>query len=239
VRGTERAARVRLRRRLMVLSAIPALAALLIAAKLISVVVIGQSAQRDFDAGATGALRQDVSLLQILDVVQPDITQFTAGALAVLDDQLPAADAQFSDALTHAPPQRACALRINLELVRERQGDVAAWEGRLDDARERYGSALAVVDDAAPGCFAGNDDPNPDRRAVRADTAARIAAKLENLTRVVPQAPPPPPPPTDAAAPPPGGTLAPTDEPQQRRLEPTRGDPLDVLRRLLTDAAGG
>ena len=236
--GAARPARVRLRRRLMMLSVAPSLAVVLIAAKLISVVVVGQSAQRDYDAGATGALRQDVSLLEILDVVQPDITRFAAGTLAVLDDQLPAADAQFSDALTDAPPQRACALRVNLELVRERQGDVAAWEGRLDDARERYGSALAVIGDAAPGCFAGNDDPDPDRRAVRADAAARIAAKLENLTRVVLPAPPPPPPPADAASAPAGIAPAPAEEPQQRLLEPTRGDPLEVLQRLLTDAAG-
>ena len=47
-------ARLRLRRRLLVLSAAPALIMLLVAAKLISVVVAGNAAQRHYDSGDIG-----------------------------------------------------------------------------------------------------------------------------------------------------------------------------------------
>ena len=56
-------ARLRLRRRLLVLSAAPALIMLLVAAKLISVVVAGNAAQRHYDSGDIGALDDDVAVL--------------------------------------------------------------------------------------------------------------------------------------------------------------------------------
>ncbi len=83
---------------------------------------------------------------------------------------------------------------VNLELVRERQGDVDGWEGRPDDARERYRSALAIVEGAPDGCFADNTDPDTERRAVRNDTVPRLLAKLDGLDN-------PPPPPLAAACP--------------------------------------
>lgn len=236
---SRRPARLRRRRRLMLLSALPAALALAVAGALISVVVAGRSAQENYASGAVGALADDVAVLQRFGVIQPASNHFAAGALAVLQDRLADADAEFSESLGHTTADRSCPVRVNLELVRERQGDVAAWEARLDDARERYASALAVIDGAPPGCFAGNDDPDSDRRAVREDAAARIAAKLQNLGAVAPQAPPPPPPPSAAASAPVVGAAPPQQTPQTRRLDPGQGDPLDALQRLLTDAARG
>lgn len=231
--------RLRLRRRLMMLSAPIALVALVAAVKMISVVVVGQSAQQHYDDKAIGQLGSDVSILGTLDVIEPATTRFAAGTLAVLDDRLDSAEAEFSQSLARTPADRSCPVRVNLELVRERQGDIAAWEARLDDARERYGSALSVIDDAPARCFADNDDPDPDRRAVRADAAARIAAKLSALGTVAPAAPPPPPPPGVAAPAPPVVAAPESEPPQTRRLDPTQGDPLEALRRLLRDAATG
>ncbi|BBX66749.1 hypothetical protein [Mycolicibacterium psychrotolerans] len=231
--------RLRLRRRLILLSAPLALVALVVAVKLISVVVAGQSAQQHYDDRAIGELRDDVSMLRTLDVIQPATTHFAAGTLAVLEDRLDTADAEFAQSLAGTPTDRSCPVRVNLELVRERQADIAAWEARLDDARERYGSALTVIDDAPPACFSGNDDPDPDRRAVRADAAARIAAKLRALGTVAPVAAPPPPPPADAPPAAPVVAAPESEPPQTRRLEPAQGDPLEALRRLLKDAATG
>lgn len=233
-------ARLRLRRRLLLGSAPVAAVALAVAAKLISVVVVGDSAQEHFAAGEIGALRSDVSVLKIFDVVEPAHTAFAAGGLAVLEDRLDVADTEFSNALADTDSGQSCAVRINLELVRERQGDIDAWEARLDAARERYDSALRVIADAPAGCFGGNSDPDPQRRAVRQDAAARVAAKIRALGTVAPQAAPPPPP---AAVPAPpvavAGEPQPTDPPEARQLDPTTGDPLDALRRLLRDAAAG
>lgn len=237
--STLRPARLRRRRRLMLLSALPAALLLAVAGALISVVVAGQSAQQNYASGAAGAMSDDVAVLQRFGLMEPANKHFAAGALAVLEDRLADADREFTQSLAHTRGDRSCPVRVNLELVRERQGDVAAWEARLDDARERYASALTVIDDAPPGCFAGNDDPDADRRAVRAEAAARIAAKVQNLGAVAPLAPPPPPPPGAAAPAAPVGEGPQQESPQTRRLDPGRGDPLDALQRLLTDAAPG
>jgi hypothetical protein len=233
-------ARLRIRRRLLVLSALPAIIVAVLAVKLISVVVVGSSAQRHFDAGEIGGLRDDVSMLQILNVIEPGNAEFAAGGLAVLEDRLDDADTRFSAAMARADTAQSCPVRVNLELVRERRGDIDAWEARLDDARQRYESALTVIADAPPGCFVGNTDPDQDRRAVRHDAADRVQAKIDGLGTVTPLAPPPPPPPSAPAAPPalPGAPLDPDEPSDVRRLD-LGGDPLDALRQLLRDAAVG
>lgn len=235
---TRTPARVRLRRRLLLMSAPVTLAALVLAAKLISVVLVGGSAQEHFAAGEVGALRDDVSALSLLDIVEPATTAFAAGTLAVREERLDDADARFSEALAGAGPDRSCAVRVNLALVRERRGDIDAWEARLDVARQRYESALDVIAAAPPGCFAGNDDPDEQRRAVRADAAERIAAKIRALGSVAPLAPPVPPPAAAPATPPAPPVTAPevADPTDERRLD-RGGDPLEALRQLLRDAA--
>lgn len=242
MRGTRHPgpSRLRLRRRLLLFSAPVVVAALLAAAKLISVVVGGNSAVTNFADRDADALRSDVAVLGLLNITEPEKAPFAAGTLAVLDERLADADARFSEALARTPAEQSCPVRINLELVRERRGDVDAWENRPDAARERYLSALDLVDGAPPDCFEGNADPDPDRRAVRNDTAARLTAKLAGLT-----APPPPPAAPSVAPPPPPRAPAPVlavpepDAPRPPlRLNPGEGDPLDRLRQILQDAAG-
>jgi tetratricopeptide (TPR) repeat protein len=233
--------RLRLRRRLLVFSAPLVIVALIATVKMISVVVAGNSAVSHFARGDVAALQDDVSALSVLNVIEPAKAPFAAGALAVREGRLDEADARFSEALSRTDPAQSCPVRVNLELVRERQGDVDAWEGRLDPARERYTSALEIVEDAPDGCFRGNTDPDAERRAIRNDAAARLAAKMAGLRAAPPPPPPPPPqaappppppPPAAPAAPAPEGTQAPL------RLEPGAGDPIEKLQQLLEDAAG-
>lgn len=233
-------ARLRLRRRLLLASTPVAVAALVVAAKLISVVVVGDSAREHFAAGDIGALRSDVSILGLLNVIEPANADVAAGGLAVLEDRIDSADAKFSAALEETDAARSCPVRVNLELVRERQGDIDAWEARLDAARARYESALAVMADAPEGCFAGNDDPDPQRRGIRQDAAVRVNAKISALGTVAPPAVAPPPPvaaPAPAASPPPAPEAI--EAPDVRRLDPSDTEPLDALRQLLRDAANG
>lgn len=231
-------ARIRLRRRLLLFSAVPAVLVTLLAVKLISVVVVGGASQQHYASGDIGALSDDVSLLQVANMIEPANATVAAGVLAVLQDRLDVADMQFTAALETTDDSRSCPVRINLELVRERRGDIDAWEARLDDARQRYEEALTVIADAPPACFSGNDDPDPQRRAVRADAAARVQAKIDALGTVAPLAPPSPPPPAAPVAPtapPPAGADQP--RPDERRLD-IGEDPLAALRQLLRDAAG-
>ena len=233
----KRPSRLRLRRRLLAFSAPVVIVALVATVKMISVVVAGNSAVSHFGSGDATALRDDVSAMSILNVIEPAKAPFAAGTLAVREERLDDADARFTEALSRTETAQSCPVRVNLELVRERQGDVDAWEGRRDQARERYTSALAVVEGAPAGCFEGNTDPDADRRAIRDDAAARLAAKMAAL-RAMP--PPPSPPPPPAPPPPPLAPATPAPEAPQAplRLEPGAGDPIEKLRQLLQDAAG-
>ena len=135
--------RLRTRRRLLVLSA-PVVVLLVVAAiKMMSLAIVGDSAVSDFARGDGAALRADASRLGVLNLVEPARAPFAAGAADVLDGRLTDADGHFSQALARTPDVQSCDVRINVELVRETQGDVEAAAGRAAAAGERYRSALA------------------------------------------------------------------------------------------------
>jgi hypothetical protein len=205
------------------------------------VVVAGNSAVWNYRDGNADALDGDSATLNTLNVIERAKAPFAAGTLAVLQGRLDDADARFSEALALTDSAQTCPVLVNLELVRERQGDVNGWEGRPDRARERYRSALAVVQTAPRGCFENNDDADPDRRAVRNDSAPRLLAKLAGVDHPPPSPPPPPasaPPPPPATPPPAAGVTDPEGQPGELRLDPGNGDPTDKLRQILQDAAG-
>src|SRR5690349_23444308 len=209
------------------------LVALLAAVKFISVVVVGNSAVSNYRDGDAEALGRDTSILHALNVIEPAKAYFADGTLAVLRGRLDEADAHFSKALSLTDPGQTCPILVNLELVRERQGDIDGWEGRRDQARDRYRSALAIVAGAPRDCFENNADPDPERRAVRNDAAARLAAKLAGLNVAPPPAPPrpaPAPPPPPSAPPPVAGASDPEGQRGELRLDPGAGNPMDKLR---------
>ncbi|WP_197520449.1 hypothetical protein, partial [Mycobacterium sp. E2479] len=199
---TRRPVRLRLRRRLFIYSAPVVAAALLVAIKLFVVVLAGNSATHAFASGDATAVRRDAAILGVVNVVEPARAPFVAGTAAVLGGRLEDADARFTDAMARSDSVGSCPVRVNLELVRETQGDRAAAAGDRARADERYTSALAIVEAAPQGCFAGNTDPDPQRHAIRDEAANRLAAKRSALSAAPPTAPPPPPPSPPAAPPP-------------------------------------
>ena len=123
---TIRPARLRLRRRLLMYSAPLTAVALVIIVKLISVVAAGDSAVSSFPRGDADAVRIDAVILGLANVVEPAKAPFAAGVAAVLDGRLEEADTQFSSALARSASSRSCPASVDLELVRETQGDRAA-----------------------------------------------------------------------------------------------------------------
>jgi len=199
--------RRRTRRKLLMFS-LPVVALLLaLAAKIILVLMVGNATVDDYTKHNIDALRDDIAMLSSLNVIQPQKLPFAQGDLAVLEGRLDDADRSFSNA--RAGGDDGCPVHINLELVRETLGDLAARRGDKLRAEQRYTSALSVVKDAPPRCFSGNEDANPDRRHIREDAAARLQAKIDSLHR--PPPPPPAPPPT--VPPPAPGALTPTTLP--------------------------
>ncbi|OBB29889.1 hypothetical protein A5792_03315 [Mycolicibacterium peregrinum] len=214
------------RRRLLVYSAPVALVLVIAIVKLISVVLIGNSAAASFTDRDIEALRSEVGRLQVGNVVEPGKARFAAGALAVLEDRLADADQNFADAVARLNGSESCSARVNLELVRETLGDRAAAASDGATALSHYLSARDVIDRAAAGCFAGSEAP------------ARLNSKIGAAGAIVPPNPLPPPPAPAAPVPPPGtGGTAPSQPPN--RLDPTSGDPLARLQQILRDAATG
>lgn len=194
-------ARIRLRRRLYMFSAPVILGLLLAAIKLISVGIVGNAAVTDFTRHDIEALRHDVSMLSVLDVMEPAKTSVAAGDLAVLQGRLHEADDRFSEALSRTNQLQSCPFRINLLLVRETLGDLATQAGSKKEAERLYTTAVVLASDAPSRCFVGNDDPNPDRRAIRESAIPRLQQKLELLRRPA------------ASLPPPGSTVTPQEPP--------------------------
>ncbi|CAN5302652.1 hypothetical protein BH11ACT7_BH11ACT7_40900 [soil metagenome] len=225
------------RRRLYLWSAPVCLLVLLVSVKLISVVLVGESARENFLRHDIGGLSSDVSLLQIADVIEPGRTAFAAGDLDVLTGRLPDAERYFAEALAHAD---SCPVRINLVLVRETLGDLAFERGDREDTIRRYQNALTVAQEAPANCFEGNADLDEERRAIRADTVARLMSKLALVTGPAVAPPPPPPPavpPPPVAAPAPGlSDPSPTPETDVPRRSLGDGDTEERLRRLLDNA---
>lgn len=224
------------RRKLLLWSAPVAAVLVLVIVKALSVVIAGDSAARNFAAGRLDALRTDVAVLGTLNIVEPARAQVAAGGLAVLEDRLDDADVAFASALGHTASESSCPVRIDLELVRETLGDRAADRFDAAAAARHYGDALQVVRQAPERCFAGNADPDDDRRAIRESAAARLADKLRAVAAVPP--PPPPPPAVGVPVPAPAGGAAPTEQDPGRQLHPGAGDPLERLRQILQDADG-
>ncbi|UCZ58086.1 hypothetical protein [Mycolicibacterium phocaicum] len=227
--------RQRLRRRLLLVSAPVVAVVLILAGKLASVAVVGDSVVTDYAHRDTAALSDDVAILHRFNVIEPARTSYAGGSLAVLQHRLDDADREFGDALARTTADRSCPVRINLELIRETLGDQAAAAGDRDTAVRRYTAAKDVVTHAPGNCFAGNTDADPERRRIRAEALPRLDAKL--ATTGPPQtAPPPPRPAAPPPAPPPASgdasaTLAPPLPP------PDSGDPLRGLQQILRDAA--
>ncbi|WP_421843927.1 hypothetical protein [Mycobacterium sp.] len=231
--------RLRLRRRLIIFSLPGALLLLASVAKIISTMLIGNAAMSDFADHDIDALRADVSTLDTFNIIEPGEVSFIAGDLAVLEGRLNDAEYHFNAALARNGGPDSCPTRINLELVRETQGDIAASNTDKSRAEERYNAALQVISGAPAHCFQDNSDPNPDRRTVRNDAAARLADKIKALH--LPPAPPAPPPSTVTSQPPPtsltstqlppppppGATSTPTPPPPP----PTPGDDGPVIER--------
>ena len=170
----------------------------------------------------------------MVNIVEPAKASFAAGTLAVLENRIEDADREFSASLAQAD---ACFTRVNLEFVQETLGDRAFGALDGEGALAWFVSARAVVEQAAVRCFAGNNDDDPERRALRNDAAARLDAKI-NALRNAPPLPPPPPPPAAGGAPPPppASSASDPDADTSLRLNPGSGDPLDRLRQILQDA---
>ncbi|MCD4849712.1 tetratricopeptide repeat protein [Arthrobacter sp. AK01] len=141
------ARRRRLRRALW--SAPPALVALAVAAKLLSVGALGGAAAETFSAKEQGKLAGVATWLQIANVVEPHKALFAAGDAHAMAGEFDDARRYFDAALQAGPGVDDCKVRVNLVLSIEKLGDST---GDRDAAALLFREALSTAEAAPSQC---------------------------------------------------------------------------------------
>ncbi|ASN20581.1 hypothetical protein [Arthrobacter sp. YN] len=141
----------RRRLRLALWTAPPALLALAVAAKLLSVGVLGGTAAESYAAGQGNDVARAASWLHVLNFVEPHKASFASGDARVLADDFAAAREDFETALRLGPGDDECKVRVNLVLSIEKMGDAA---GGGDAAAQLFAEGLAAAEASPPQCHA-------------------------------------------------------------------------------------
>lgn len=176
--------------RLALWSAAPALMALAVAVKLVSVGALGSSAQDAYTAGQYDVVARSASWLLVANVVEPYKAQFAAGDAHVLAGEFGAARTDFEAALQAGAGADECKVRVNLVLSTEKLGDAAA--GNPAEAERLYGEALDIVEASPPQCHAAGASNAAGEGASLDSAADRLAGKIsagETRSGDAPQAP--------------------------------------------------
>lgn len=169
------------RRRLLAWSALPVVLVLCIAAKLLSLGMLGGRAAGAFDAADAASVRAAADALQPANLIEPHKAPFAAGDAHVLDGNFAAARLRFEEALGAVPPARsespdACVIRVNLVLAIERLGDEKLKAGEPVPAAGLFEEALAAAEATPDGCFSGGLPGGTGDRLAGAE--ARLQEKL-------------------------------------------------------------
>jgi hypothetical protein len=169
------------RRRLLAWSAVPALLVLCLAAKLLSLGLLGARAADAYGANDAASVRAAAEGLQPANIIEPHKAPFAAGGADVLSGDFGAARLRFEEALHLVPAAQAgradaCVITVNLVLAIERLGDEKLDAEDPDTAAGLFEEALAAVAAAPEGCFAGGLPAGTGERLAEAD--ARLQEKL-------------------------------------------------------------
>ncbi len=166
----------------LMLGLIPvALAAVVLAVKLIGVNVLGQSAIDRFEARAYGQGAEAARGLEIWNWTEPWKAPFALGVNLTMAGSLEEGRAELEEAIAlHGEPETPeqlhehCVIVASLVTAIEKQGDAAREARDAQAANAFYGEALGVVEALPEGCF---DEPRPGE----ADTAEQLEAAVPRI----------------------------------------------------------
>ncbi len=206
-------------RRWVALGTLPlTLAAFLLAVKLLSMYPLAHQAIVSHVMGDHSGTVRAGQGQEFLNIVERHKAPFNHGVGLASAGQLPEARAKFEEALDLASGLDVCPVRVNLALVIERMGDLAAREGAADKAMALYGEALLITIETPPECDSPEADQassDPDRSLQ--DTLDDLEERLRDKQQQSGQ-PPGQPEGPEPQEPAPGPTQEQLDE-LQRRLE--------------------
>ncbi len=184
-----RAARLALRRRLVV-GSLPGVAVLLLVAlKLLTMVAAGAAAGNAYAAGNITGVEQAAARMGFLNIIESYKAPFARGDGRVLVGDFDGARAAYEEALAMAPRDAvaACKIRVNLVLSLEKLGDAAGSASGAPAAKPFFDRVQQVVDGAPKGCF----QPQAGDAGQRL-TDARSRAQAKSQPQPGPQSPPDP-----------------------------------------------
>ncbi|MDR6987094.1 hypothetical protein J2Y66_001576 [Paenarthrobacter nitroguajacolicus] len=165
----------RRRARLALWSLPPAVLALAVAAKLLSVGVLGGAAVESYTAGDGNSVAGDAAWLRIANLVEPHKALFASGDAHVLAGDFDAARTDFEAALLAGAGGDECKVRVNLVLSIEKLGDAAANPGA---AAGLFREALAAAAASPPQCRAGGSANASGEGAALDSAEERLTDKL-------------------------------------------------------------
>jgi len=159
--------RRRLARRVAVIAATPILVlVLLLVVKLLSMYAFAYQSAAAYAAGDFPGTVQAARGQEPLNFFEPYKAPFNVGVGLTGSGDLAGARAAFEESLALAHGLEQCAVRVNLAIVIERQGDLAATGGDREAARAAWQEALLVLLEAPEGCLTSEADavsPDPDQ----------------------------------------------------------------------------
>lgn len=166
----------------LMLGLIPfAIVALVLATKLISVNVLGQTAIDRFESRAYAQGADAAGGLETWNWIEPWKAPFSVGVNLTMAGSLEEGRAKIEEALAlHGEPETApqmhehCVIVASLATAIEKQGDAAREVHDTQAANGFYTEALALIDAQPEGCF---DEPRPGE----ADTAAQFEAAVPRI----------------------------------------------------------
>lgn len=173
--------RRRLIRRWALIGTLPlTIAALLFVGKLLSMYAFAHQAITSYVvadyAGSTAAAEGQ----EFLNWFEPYKAPYNVGTALAGSEDLDAARAKFEEALPLAHGLEVCAVRVNLAIVIERQGDAAVGGGDGPGGAELYGEALQITAETPEECNseeADSQSPDPDRSM--SDTLDELGDRLQ------------------------------------------------------------
>lgn len=142
------------------------LAALLFVGKLLSMYGFAHQAISTYVVGDYAGSASAAQGQEFLNWFEPYKAPYNAGTALAGSEELDAARGKLEEALPLASGLDVCAVRVNLALVIERQGDAARAGGDSPGSVQLYGEALTVTAETPKECDSEEADqqsPDPDR----------------------------------------------------------------------------
>ena len=167
----------------------PTVLAIVVAVKLIGLTIVSGQVSAAYEREDFESATSIARWLTVVNVIDPWKAHFAVGDGLAAQGLDADAQGEFERALGLASAEDQCAVRVNLSLVLERQGDavVAADPNKRDEASAFYDEALDVIDKADESCRQPPQNGEEGTDDDLSDSEKRVTEKKEALAEQPPE----------------------------------------------------